>query len=41
MKYVLRKQGVGRESGMVELDVKIEAGDLYDYMLRHSYNSPI
>ena len=40
MKYVLRKQGVGRESGMVELDVKIEAGDLYDYMLRHSYNSP-
>ncbi|MBQ2804153.1 MAG: YcxB family protein [Lachnospiraceae bacterium] len=25
---------------MVELDVKIGAGDLYDYMLRHSYNSP-
>lgn len=25
---------------MVELDIKIEAGDLYDYMLRHSYNSP-
>lgn len=24
---------------MIELDVKIEAGDLYDYMLRHSYNS--
>lgn len=24
---------------MVELDVKIEAQDLYDYMLRHSYNS--
>lgn len=24
---------------MVELDVKIEAKDLYDYMLRHSYNS--
>lgn len=24
---------------MVELDIKIEAGDLYDYMLRHSYNS--
>lgn len=24
---------------MVELDVKINAGDLYDYMLRHSYNS--
>lgn len=24
---------------MVELDVKIEAGDLYDYMLMHSYNS--
>lgn len=29
-----------RERGnMIELDVKIEAGDLYDYMLRHSYNS--
>lgn len=25
---------------MLELSVKIEAGDLYDYMLRHSYNSP-
>lgn len=25
---------------MVELDVKIEAGDLYDYMLMHTYNSP-
>lgn len=24
---------------MLEFDVKIEAGDLYDYMLRHSYNS--
>lgn len=24
---------------MIELDVKIEAGDLYDYMLRHTYNS--
>lgn len=24
---------------MVELDVKIEAGDLYDYMLMHSYHS--
>lgn len=24
---------------MVELDVKIEAGDLYDYMLMHSYNN--
>lgn len=23
---------------MVELDVKIEAGDLYDYMLMHTYN---
>lgn len=23
---------------MVELDVKIEAGDLYDYLLAHSYN---
>ncbi len=25
---------------MVELDIKIEAGDLYDYMLMHTYNSP-
>ena len=25
---------------MIELDIKITAGDLYDYMLRHSYNSP-
>lgn len=25
---------------MLELDVKIESKDLYDYMLRHSYNSP-
>ncbi len=25
---------------MVELDVKITAQDLYDYMLMHSYNSP-
>lgn len=25
---------------MVELDVKIGAGDLYDYMLMHTYNSP-
>lgn len=24
---------------MVELDVKIEAADLYDYMLMHAYNS--
>ena len=24
---------------MLEFDIKIEAGDLYDYMLRHSYNS--
>ncbi|MCM1058508.1 MAG: YcxB family protein [Firmicutes bacterium] len=24
---------------MIELDVKIESKDLYDYMLRHSYNS--
>ncbi len=24
---------------MVELDVKIEASDLYDYMLMHAYNS--
>lgn len=29
-----------RRMGMIELDVKIESGDLYDYMLRHSYNSP-
>lgn len=26
------------EMNMIELDIKIEAGDLYDYMLRHSYN---
>ena len=25
---------------MINLTVKIEAGDLYDYMLMHSYNSP-
>jgi hypothetical protein len=25
---------------MVELDIKIESGDLYDYTLRHAYNSP-
>lgn len=24
---------------LLEFDIKIEAGDLYDYMLRHSYNS--
>ena len=24
---------------MVELDVKITSGDLYDFLLRHSYNS--
>lgn len=24
---------------MLEFDIKIGAGDLYDYMLRHSYNS--
>ena len=24
---------------MIELDVKIDAKDLYDYLLRHSYNS--
>lgn len=28
------------ETDMIKLTVKIEAGDLYDYMLRHSYNSP-
>lgn len=27
------------EDRTMELDVKIEAKDLYDYMLRHSYNS--
>ena len=25
---------------MVEVDVKIEAGDLYDYLLMHTYNGP-
>jgi len=25
---------------MIKITVKIEAGDLYDYMLMHSYNSP-
>ena len=25
---------------MLNITVKIEAGDLYDYMLRHSFNSP-
>lgn len=25
---------------MVEVDVKIEAGDLFDYMLAHTYNGP-
>lgn len=25
---------------MVEVDVKIQAGDLYDYMLAHTYGSP-
>ncbi len=25
---------------MLELDVKIESGDLYDYMMAHTYNSP-
>ena len=24
---------------MIQITVKIEAGDLYDYMLMHSYNS--
>ncbi len=24
---------------MLELDIRISAGDLYDYMLRHTYNS--
>lgn len=26
---------------MVEFDVQIKAGDLYDYMMRHVYNSPM
>ncbi len=26
-------------NSMVELDIKIEAGDLYDYMLMHTYSS--
>lgn len=26
---------------MVEFDVQIKSGDLYDYMLRHVYNSPM
>ena len=30
----------GVEIDMVKLTVRIKAGDLYDYMLRHSYNSP-
>lgn len=25
---------------MIEFDVKIQSGDLYDYMMRHTYNSP-
>ena len=25
---------------MVEVDVKIQAGDLYDYLLMHTYNGP-
>ena len=25
---------------MLELDVRIKAGDLYDYLLMHTYNSP-
>ena len=29
----------GMRGNMVELDIKIGAGDLYDYMLMHSYNS--
>lgn len=31
---------VERKRIMVELDIKIGAGDLYDYMLMHNYNSP-
>lgn len=26
---------------MIEFDVQIKASDLYDYMLRHTYNSPM
>ena len=29
-----------KETDMIELDVKIEAKDLYDYLLMHHYNSP-
>lgn len=25
---------------MIEMDIKIEAGDLYDYMLAHTFNGP-
>lgn len=31
---------VWKDDSMVEVDVKIQAGDLYDYMLAHTYNSP-
>ena len=37
----MRQADFGRQGrSMLELTIKIEAGDLYDYMLRHSYNSP-
>lgn len=29
-----------RTGYMIELDIKIEAGDLYDFMLMHNYSSP-
>lgn len=32
--------GYKESNKMIELDVKISSGDLYDYMLRHTYNSP-
>lgn len=31
---------MGKDIYMLELDVKIEARDLYDYMMAHTYNSP-
>ncbi len=30
----------GKESLMIEVDVKIQAKDLYDYLLFHTYNGP-
>ena len=33
------KERIHRETCMVEFDVKMTAGDLYDFLLRHNYNS--